>query len=186
MKVRDSQRQKLYDAERLAFDNNPAIPDTMIRYESVEDCEKAIRLIWSKTRFQNEFPAVAKHWRYQNAPRVKPGFGCRRATAYCGRWSVTLPVWSRKRWVIVHELAHLAHYAEGSAGQADHGWQYALTYLRLTRLTMGVDAYEALRQAFKAKGVRYKAPRAKKPMSDEAKAALAERLKAARAARKKD
>ena len=57
MKVRDSQRQKLYDAERLAFDNTPAIPYTMIRYESVDDCEKAIRLIWSKTRFQNEFPA---------------------------------------------------------------------------------------------------------------------------------
>jgi hypothetical protein len=59
---------------------------------------------------------------------VSDGRGCRKALARISRKQIGLPVNMRKRWVVLHEIAHfLAHDSRWAA----HGSQFMQEYIRL-------------------------------------------------------
>ena len=172
--MRDTQRSKVYAAERAAFENLP-----IEKFESVKDVERFLKYIWKLKRVQNEwFSSVVG----VNPPRVGDGRGCRRALA-CGAWEIKLPKWARQDWVAVHELAHIIHHRSGNwrKTEAAHGWQFCAIYLKLVLYVLGREKHDALKAAFKAHKVRFTEPR-KRNLTDEQRQALADRLAAYRKA----
>lgn len=171
---RDSQRKKLYTAERLAFG---AVAAAKVRHETVADIERYVRHVCSLKRVLQSWPkARLDTWPIE----VRDGRG--RSRAGGNQYCILMPKWSRSSWVILHEMAHSIHLRT-YRGVAYHGWQYAEIYLRLVLLVLGRDAHDALKAAFKAGHVRYSKPKTRAPLSPERKAQLVATLAAARAAR---
>jgi putative metallohydrolase (TIGR04338 family) len=162
---RDSQRKKLYDAERAVFTDfyKP-------HFTTVQECQAFVDSVLARKRVQSHYK------RAKRPVLVRPGHGAR--SAFGGYGHVTLPRWARSRHVILHELAH----ALEPAGAA-HGWQFAQCYLWLVRQALGVEAAAKLEASFKAHKVRYRKPRTRKPMTQEQREAATVRLAAARAKR---
>lgn len=170
---RDSQRSRVYAAENAAFRGHPEANEPL---PAVEDIERFIRHVWSLKRVQGTFPKAVVQWRL-GQPAVRDG---RRRRHACGAMGfISMPRWSRVKWVVLHELAHTIS-RRTDCYIAGHGWEYAATYLTLVRLVLGVEAHNLLKAQFKANRVRYRAPRKRAPMSPERRAILVEQLKAAR------
>lgn len=183
--TRDSQRQKLYDAERAALDVKGL---TMKRWETVPEMQAYVNKLLDSAWFKRHWPRKGGSegiWLGANgfvfAPKVevRDGRGHRRATY--GGGVIQMPKWARKEWVMLHELAHYV-----TPQRPAHGWQFAANYLLLVQHQLGKEAADALRAKFKFFRVRYTKPRAKRPMTEEQKQVLRERLVKARAARRQD
>lgn len=95
------------------------------------------------------------------------------------RQRIYMPRWSRNKAVILHEIAHVVT----SPYVAWHGWEFCDNLLKLVSRWLGQDEARRLRESFKAKKVRYRAPRKRKPVSPERRAELVAQLERARAAR---
>lgn len=160
MAERDSQRQKVYNAEREALiPLQKSIP-------SVKDVEKYTKKVFSRATIKKRFGNKI----LVRGVDVSDGRGCRNAMAYGGS-QIVIPVWARNDRVILHELAHIIHnriihfphYAETDARKfktgASHGWEFCAIYLTLVRFMMGVEAEKALKASFKKHRVRYKPKR---------------------------
>lgn len=175
---RDTQRSKLYAAERATFND----ADWRNQAMDLADCEALVRRIersasWAKLMAERPHPI------YGGWGRITVEAGRGGGMAH-GTNLITLGVYGRRPWVILHELAHLATTrVHGDHAAAAHGWQFASIYLRLVRRWLGKPERDALRAAFRAHGVRYTAPRAKRQLTDEQKAELTARLARAREAR---
>jgi putative metallohydrolase (TIGR04338 family) len=166
---RDSQRSKVYRSERVLRQFANPLP-------TITDIEKFITKEMSRKRIIDKYPDAVR------SIVVADGRGRRRACAYGGR-QISMPKWSRNTHIVIHEVAHIIsarHYGHQIAG---HGWEYCSVYLDLVRHIMGVEAFETLKQSFKDHKVKFSEPKKRKPLSPEMRAALAERLKAARAAK---
>lgn len=138
MSTRDSQRQRLYDAEDWAGlvsrDGSP--PKYGRSFGTVPECQAYVDAILAKRWFKAAYTA--------QEVEVKPGFGHRRATgfrfdAYGG--TIQLPRWSRHEGVILHELAHVV---VGNRLVAWHGREFAKVYHHLVSRVMGEEAADAL------------------------------------------
>lgn len=164
MKERDSQRSKLYTAEKEALEQF-ATP-----LPTVDDIQAYILKQSARTTLQTRYGRAME---VANWPiMIGDGRRTRRALAY-GTNKMTFPRWARKDWVVLHEWAHIIHNrlaARGSLlksnvgarteelrGGAAHGWQYAAIYLDLVRFCMGKETHDKLRAAFKEHRVRFKA-----------------------------
>jgi len=146
--MRDSQRQKVYTAERVLCRYET-------KYPTVKDieryCKKIIRSTWFIRHFGN------------HSFRVHDGRGRRNAGGWHG-WGgleITLPLWARCDRVILHELCH------GLTINPPHGWSFAKHYMELVRHFMGKDAYKALKAAYKEHHVRTR-PKGTRVISPEA------------------
>ena len=167
--LRDSQRKKVYTAERAAFpdyplSSQPALPN-------ITDVEAYVAKVWSSKRVQSLF-ATAHEATYP--PRVTDGRGRRSACAFDNE--IRMPKKMRHEWVVLHELAHVISRRRMQT-IAGHGWEFCATYLQLVLYIMGRDRHDALKREFKAHKVRFSAPRKTRSLTPEQKAALAERLK---------
>lgn len=155
--MRDTQRKRLYDAER------EAIWDMGRKLPQVEECERYVARV------------LASKWWMDRCPvrciQIKDGRGCRWATMR-GR-VIVLPKWARKELVVLHELGHVLTYQ--GARTASHGREFAAAYLGLVQRFMGGMAARELKAAFKRHRVRY---RPKRQLSPERLAALRERFQA--------
>ncbi len=162
---RDSQRSKVYTAERDAGVG-------AIRRETVESCQAYIDRVLNRAR-------VVKRYGKRTA-EARPGFGHRNAEAGGAGLRrpapIQLPRWARHDLVILHELAHVLTWGEG----ASHGWQVAECFLFLVREMCGVDAAAKLEAAFKARKVRYRKPRRGRTPTPEQREAMVARLAAYR------
>jgi putative metallohydrolase (TIGR04338 family) len=181
---RDVQREKCYRAERVAFAaareaglaGRPELPALA---DSQAFVDKVVASAWTRRTFPGCRTRVV----------VTDGRARRRGSASGG--SIAMPVWTRSRYYLLHELAHVLYprTLERGAGVrfwskmpgAWHGWEFCSRYLLLVRHFLGAEAHAALRDAFKANRVRYTAPRASRAPSPAALAALA-RVNAARKA----
>lgn len=162
---RDSQKAKLYRAERRAFGaafgekledgSIPAVTRFVRRVEASKTWSKLLREAGKAL-----FPI-----------KVDDGRGCRIARG--GYW-IRLPRWARTIPVILHEMAHVARPA------ANHNWPFAEAYVRLVSRFIGVEAAASLKRAFKDAGVRI---RPKKTFSPEVREKLRARGLALAAAR---
>ena len=137
VKPKDYQRQKLYNAERHAFrfdrGGTVILKACELLVEEVEDSD-----LWADLcRVSEVVPRKV---------RVKDGRGRRSACASYLSMSISLPRWSRKDWIVLHELAHLAtagpmtyqariNYPEDIMSwqevRAGHGPEFAGIYLEL-------------------------------------------------------
>lgn len=174
--LRDTQRSKVYKAERVAFRDHAEANEGL---REVADIEAFVRHVFSLKRVQDAFPRAVTEWR-AGTPKVRDGR--RRRSACGGIGFISMPLWSRCKWIVLHELAHTIAFRT-QYHIAAHGWEYAATYLKLVRCVLGVEAHDLLKAQFKAHRVRYKAPVKRAPLSPERRAQLAATLAAARAAR---
>jgi hypothetical protein len=162
MRPRDTQRQRLYDAERDAFGR------TADGY-TVEQMQALIDKWRSSKTLCKRYP------RAKLPVKVTDGRSRRRGAYSYGK--IAMPRAARSKRYLLHELAH--HLViEGPA----HGWQYAECYLYLVRVFMGRSAEEALKREFKAHRVRFRAPR-RSTMTDAQREAARQRMLAMHAER---
>lgn len=166
---RDSQRQKLYDAE--SFFRNHSWDGKYEEWETLAEAQayadKFLKSAW-----------VERRWGKQEAITVELING---GDAYVRKWKkkiVLLEAWGLNEVVLLHELCHIVHpYGTGVA----HGRYFARSFLEAIGHKLGPDAKKALRKEYLRNHVKC-TPR---PVySDEAKAkmkargeAIAEKLK---------
>lgn len=146
---RDSQRARVYRAEREAFDvyleSTPRLDFTAVQ-RCVTDI---IRESW----FANTFGRLG-------TVRIKDGRGTRHAySAYDQHRHDVLfsfPRWSRSLPVLLHEVAHPASLRRYGLVAA-HGPEFAAAYLTLVARHIGNEAHEKLCEAFARYRVRHRA-----------------------------
>jgi hypothetical protein len=176
---RDSQRSKLYRAEQAALGNNTYQGPNMDLASCQVLVNRVIGSAWWKRRY-GLWPMVQVE-DGRGSPRARVNSYHRRPSpeqAHPMTESMRLPVRYRRRWVILHELAHVAHcvvqrrdrvYVDDytqpvvQVGDSPHGWQFARIYLELVRWNMGREAHDALREQFRVHRVKYKPPRQLSP-----------------------
>lgn len=168
---RDSQRGKLYAAEREAFADFPAQARTAA---SARQWALGVAHLAGKTA--------------SDVPVFRSGRGNHFSwiVGFNGNVSprhIQLSIWGAQRdWVVVHELAHAWDY-RNPYESAGHDAVYAALYLDLVNKLLGRAWGDKLTAAFTKHGVKYRAPRAKRQLTEEQRAALRERLAVARAAK---
>lgn len=106
---RDSQRKAIYDWEESLFSKAGSGDMTL------DQCERLIAKVW-KAYFLND------------PPRVKDGRGTAMAFSRAGQ-EINLPIWARRRSVVLHELAHAILQRRGVCDQ--HGPLFAALFLEL-------------------------------------------------------
>lgn len=133
--MRDTQRQRVYDAERKV----PASPiGTGSMNEIVAFVEKVVGSAW---------------WQRRSRVRTvicKDGRGRVNACAYGN--TIKIPRWGRSKMVVLHELAHVLN----DSGGAPHGREFAAAYLALVDRFGEPEAGKQLRAAYAEKRVRWR------------------------------
>lgn len=137
---RDSQRNKLYSAEHDSF------------YVHTQD----FGTIRHAQKYSNSITG-SRWWRGLGGPtfvlikeaRSDSGY----STAWGNRNEIRLARRHQQKWVLIHELAHIAmwHLAKN---QPAHGAEYALIYRRLVEEFLGDDARKKLSNAYEQHGVK--------------------------------
>ncbi len=132
---RDSQRSRLYDAERALRGGR--------RFVTVEECQAYVDGVLASEWWRSRFPRV-------RAIRVTDGRGRRHAGAFVESARIALPKWARTERVLLHEIAH--HAAPRAA--AAHGPEFARIYVELVREFRGEKPARRLLAALHAHRVR--------------------------------
>lgn len=145
---RDNQRQRVYDAEREAF--NPLMEKGTPDLPTVADCQALVDRIvysrwWNGQLRTNPDMAVV----FGNVT-VSDGRGRRRGGV--AGLDIAMPGWTRHTYYLLHEIAHVMTPMR----YAWHGPEFCRNYLALVDRWMGKDAGRALRAEFKTKRVRYR------------------------------
>lgn len=172
--ARDSQRQKVYDAERDAFAGGDweSFCDRSTPL-SLEACQAIVDAVFESATLREKYGATMA----RTAPTVVGGHGNRGRGCYRARTNeIHLPAWTRQRWYVLHECAHALTIGE------QHGPKFAKCYLDLCRAYMGRHISDSLEAGYKAKRVRYKPKRAY-TISDEERERRRQRARSLAAAR---
>lgn len=148
MSVRDSQRKKLYTAERAFWKTHSCYtykPD--FNNGGLQELIQQVGAIWNDPMVQKAFPELVG-WRVPKV-KYKRGRGAHAAPFF---HEVAFSRDTCQPWVVLHELSHIIHaeLARNNADvpQADHGPEYAAVYLYLTELSYGFEARQGLSAAF--------------------------------------
>lgn len=173
MKIRDSQRSKLYRAENIL---------TQPRYDCTDMSVSAMEKYVLEVRTN---PYLRRRYENELARSIYVGDGRARVKAAGDERGIYMPRWSREPYIVLHELSHCIQWRRyGAWRTAGHGWQFCAIYLDLVRFMMGRDAYEALKLSFRANRVRW-TPKKRVVMSEEAKEKLRARMAYARSCKEK-
>lgn len=162
MAVRDSQRSKLYAAERAAWKRYGATDNFGSTYEVQEWVNMITRSRFWKSyvvpHFQDAdhpdtLPSLTGWQRWTLASRyrmIQVRDGRARRSACGSRLGyIKMPRWSRTKWIVLHEIAHVVQ-TEWPA----HGRQFARIYLDLVRRFIAPEAAQELKRAYIEKHVR--------------------------------
>jgi len=157
MKTRDSQRSKLYAAERVLR------PSDDPEFTDIEQIQRYVARLVTSDWFRHEFG------RHIAVPRIEKGRGSN--ADGLGR-RIRIATWGFTKMVVLHELAHCiisrGYWEHGGPWHhekhkpAAHGREFAAVMLKLVQHEMGVEEARILRQSYVQKGVKY---RAKKTLS---------------------
>jgi putative metallohydrolase (TIGR04338 family) len=175
---RDTQRQRVYDAETAAFGRDS---EEMTLAECQAFVDKCLSSAWLRKRFPRAAePVEVRDGRSRRRAGYGPGamylvLGSPRIVTRPN--IITMPRWTRSKWQLLHELAH--HL---SRHEPAHGWQFAECYLYLVRVFLGRGREEMLKEQFKAHRVRFREPRERR-MTQEQREAARQRMLAMHAAR---
>ncbi len=137
--IRDTQRQKVYDAEMLAFggsigrDNPYKTPPD---YRTVAECQEFVDKVLASPAWKHLCPFGP------DSVIVTDGRGRRRGAAFVSEGEIAMPKFSRRRYYLLHELAHFAtQHGEDMAG---HGPEYVAAYLHLAAEFLPSEEHAAL------------------------------------------
>jgi putative metallohydrolase (TIGR04338 family) len=165
---RDSQKSKVYAAELRRGDE----------FASVAEMQAYVDRLHASAWFKRRWPRLRGFV-------VHSGAGNRRATCSWGLCpTLKMPKWARVESVLLHEVAHACTFERYAKTVAAHGPEFVATYLELLRHQMGDEVWREQKAKFVERKVRHRLPsKTKRTLTPEQKAAAAERLVAARAAR---
>jgi putative metallohydrolase (TIGR04338 family) len=171
--ARDSQRQKVYNAETAAFGwDGPTI-----EWSAVEAyAAKVMKSAYVRRKYGEKKITVLPS-RGRGAHAIPAGAFLRGGSIVTYDAQILVSRSARREWVIIHEMAH--HYA---ALGCRHGWKFCEVYLDLVRHFLGKDAHDALKASFKSHKVRYSKP-VKRTFTPEQRKQMADRMAAVRAAK---
>ena len=185
--VRDSQKQKLYNAENRVRKMHDATIETGFGIDTPEEAiaflEKIIASRWWKSYITPHSVRT-----FSGEVRVEMTRRSRTAAAMytsCdGAVHIVMPRkklgennWAWNKIVLLHELAH---YPSNGRGIPAHGWLFASVFMALVQRFMGKEIYECLKSSFADYNVRWRRPR---QLSDATKKVLSERMTAMAAAK---
>lgn len=149
-RARDTQRQKLYDAEDILkagvwqskaalrlLDNGLKVKST--GNVSIEACQAYVDWVTARAWFQ-------RRWGQRHILVQHKVYG----SATGGEGRMALPPWSRNEVVILHEITH--SLVPSSA--ASHGPEFAATFLFLVDRVLGSEAKAALLEEFRKRKIR--------------------------------
>ncbi len=138
---RDSQRQKLYDAENMAIVRYSR--DKIKTFSSLNAIDKYVRALL-------ESKWIVRRFGKQPLPKIVSTSN-RCAYSCIATRRLNFPEWSRNEVVILHEVSHWVHlYGYGTA----HGRFFARTFLELTGYMIGAKFRTLLKQAYQQHGVK--------------------------------
>lgn len=169
---KDMQRQRLYRAERESIQGR----GKKFAYGDIKAVQEYVNRVTASAWFKRQWGGM--HVRVEHNFRAKAARG--------GRWAITLPggKWAWTEEVVLHELAHsIQSEVHGFHRVQGHGREFAAIQVALVQHQMGKANADALKAAFRKHKVKFTKPRPKRVLTDEQKAALVERLAAARAAK---
>ena len=141
--MRDFQRSAVYKSEK-GFSYK-------VEFETLDQCKEYAALIVN-----------SEYWISQKGRKrfkITDGSGCSHARA-CSKGVqgvadvVTLPRWSRMRWCIIHEFAHLLTDMTDK-GTSGHGAVFCKHYLMLVKELLGQEHYDMLVSNFNENNVKY-------------------------------
>ena len=139
-KIRDTQRQKVYRAER------EALWGTRTSFKDLKEVNAYICHVIN-----------SHYWKKrQGSPYidVRDGRGRSSACAF-DKQTIALPKWARKDVIILHELAHtLVNFSYHRV--APHGREFAKEYLGLIKRFIGKESYSLLKESYKKNHVHYR------------------------------
>lgn len=151
---RDTQRERLYRAEREAFlaKGISSMADAPKDFATMLAIDEYVETVRTSKWLAVHYPRGAM------APvRLVGGRGCNATES-----RIMLAKWGYVKWIVLHELAHVVtdrhHRYEKLPG---HGREFARVYLALVRRWMGVAEYEKLRREFKLHRVKYSVKKAR-------------------------
>lgn len=142
-RVRDSRRQKLYDAQREIPDNSTNVLGSVEQTQAFVD--KVLSERWFKAR-----------WR-MGGVEVGAGRGAA-ATSWHGQRRITVGPKARNPLIVLHELAHqiIERATPDGRRMAAHGPEFAYLNLWLYEKVCGRDKANELRAAYVRHGVKYR------------------------------
>jgi len=147
VKVRDYQRSKVYAAEWAAHGTGQ--PDFATHDETVRYANQIMR---------SEF------WQDRGLNNVAVGTRNGRGGVAYGKTRIGISAPARKRWVVIHELAHCAtlqNYANTGDSWAGHGWQFCELYVDMVDEFLGGEIASRLQDEMDARKVQRSDPGAK-------------------------
>lgn len=167
MKIeRDYQRTRLYRAEWELIDNYELL--TLV--ECWDFLAEIIESLW----FRADFPLTAAYLAGSAAQaglsgpqehrpnnrlvylhkgdrrrglKLRPGYRRRYAESWCA--TITLPLWSRNKLTLIHELAHICCWCDAKNGHqmSAHGKEFARIYLTIVMHVLGDEECGELHEA---------------------------------------
>lgn len=148
---RDSQRARLYAAERTAFMRDSACPHAAFGWlPRLEQVRAFVTAVATHPRVTARYPhAVAPGLSILDGLEVRDGRGRRSAAAYLKMHAIAVPTALRMRWVVLHELSHVVTRGVEGDNVAAHGPEFAGHYLVLVQLVFGDAAADRLHAAFR-------------------------------------
>lgn len=150
MTIRDSQKKRVYKAERAVFLANPTR-----RFNTLEQCVDFAVKVLKKRAIRNRYDDVI------GDKTVTVAF--RRGRFSYGWYSgIELSKYGRCEWIILHELAHVIQQRwerKNREHTAHHCWLFCKIYLDLVRYVLGKEAADALKASFRKNKVKYKTPK---------------------------
>ena len=175
--MRDSQRNKVYTAERVLMDTYGR------RNLTISECQQYADKVLASAFVRRHFGTVTVNIEHGRGG----GFAYRNVSwfdTYYEVWRygnrITLGKWARREIVVLHELAHVLAPAWHTAA---HGWEFCATYLNLVRHFLGAEAHDVLKDSFKANRVKFTKPREKRVLPQSERQSMADRMMAVRAAK---
>jgi len=185
MSQRDSQRSKVYKAERNAGIQQSVYRKTAygsvgnreIQPMTIEECQKMVDKILTSKYVQRKYDSSGII-RWGKSIRVVAGKSGGMARDEWGVKTISLGIWGRQEFVVIHEVAH--HLA---GLHNKHNWRFCQVELDLVRHFMGKEAHDSLKAEFKKLKVKFTAPRKKRELTPEQRAILVERMAKAREAK---
>jgi putative metallohydrolase (TIGR04338 family) len=153
-KARDTYRQKVYRAERIAFAGTSGYPPRYgRRIEKVPDIQAYIDKLVASAWFRRRWGRTG-----YRAIRIHPGKRHTRATGDPWTGIIQLPIWARSEAVILHELAHVLCPTEAPW----HGWEFLQIQLELIDHQLGKMAADVYKHELTLQGAKWRQPRGKK------------------------
>lgn len=155
--ARDSQRQRVYDAEQLAWFNAAARCEMPAEWHTTGELpDVATAQAYIDAALANE--TIRKTFGRSACAKVEVYYGGQGASGdfYGGR--IRLGTQTRSNAVALHELAHVItgrYYRDNLKKLEAHGPQFCAVYLLLVRVIMGDKPANDLRAAFELKGCRF-------------------------------